>query len=117
MRDGDDYWAEQYRRIRPDYIVGVKHDPNTAKKKERIQKMGLKTKIILRPRVGDDRKEDHDDKGFMDASISQSGLRTFNFDFATSLGSRMFIFEQTHEGTFSRQANWRQLLDDKGFLK
>lgn len=109
--NADDYWAQQYRTLKPDFLVGVRGDPNTVQKWRRIRKMGLKTRLLIRNRIGDDTLQ-----GGSDASVSQQHLKNFDYDLPLGLGSMKFIADEAGEGMFDRDVNWRQFLESKGFL-
>lgn len=108
MKHADDYWAEAYRKIKPDYLVAVRGDSNTQKKFKRLKKMGMDTQILLRPRLGDE--------AVWDVSVSQRGLRKFDWDLPLGMGSRQFVAAQYQGGAFDRKANWRKYLEDRGFF-
>lgn len=107
LEDADPFWKENYKILNPDYLVAVRTDRITKLKIKTLKELGLKTEVIQVPRYGSAREN---------LSVSQTGLKTFNYDLLAALGFRMFIADAYNSGEFDRKANWKNFLATRGLL-
>lgn len=104
------HWNRHYELLKPDFIVADPDDPVTPFKVARVKELGLDTKFIFRKRFGSLTREPIGETTY-DQSVSQTGLKKFDYNILVAMQAKKHIIECYNEGHFERDANWREFLN------